>query len=337
MGSVKDIRIMKPAEEKAHGLGMFIFSDRYSVFDWGEMPDHIAEKGHALCMMGLYFFSKLEEINVRHHCLGVMACSDMLSYKDISVPQNNFAFSLFQVVRPEVKNGRYDYSAYRKLESNFLIPLEVIYRNMLPEGSSVFRRLADGSISIDDLGLTEKPKPGQKLEQPIVEVSTKLEAIDRYLSWEEAREIAGLSENEIAQIKKTTLMINDLITREVSKAGLVNEDGKIEFGFDKDRNLVVVDILGTPDECRFTWEGMPVSKELLRKHYRETEWYRAVEAAKKKDSVNWKSIVSVEPPPLPQKTIALVSALYKACCNEITSRRWFDVAPLEDILSKFKE
>ncbi len=45
MGSVKDMRISVGPSETELGLGFFFFSDRYSVFDWGEMPDHIGYKG----------------------------------------------------------------------------------------------------------------------------------------------------------------------------------------------------------------------------------------------------------------------------------------------------
>jgi phosphoribosylaminoimidazole-succinocarboxamide synthase len=37
----------------------FEFSDDYSVFDWGKMPDTIANKGRALSIMGAHFFSRL--------------------------------------------------------------------------------------------------------------------------------------------------------------------------------------------------------------------------------------------------------------------------------------
>jgi len=42
-----------------------------------------------------------------------------------------------------VENGKlkYDYSVYTSRLKNFLIPLEIIYRNGLPEGSSVFKKL----------------------------------------------------------------------------------------------------------------------------------------------------------------------------------------------------
>jgi len=314
---------------------MFTFSDRYSVFDWGEMPDLIHDKGQALCTIGLYFFKQLEKYGVRHHCLGVLSGADLLSYDDLQQPDNNFTFSLLKVVKPEVRNGWYDYSAYQNLKSNYLIPLEVIYRNTLPKGSSVFRRIEEGSLSLASMGLSEAPVPGQRLQRPIVEVSTKLESIDRYITWEEAREISGLSTAEIDQLKETTLTINDIITKESAKAGLLNEDGKIEFGFDRDRNLVVVDILGTPDECRFTRKDLPVSKEILRQHYRSTPWHQEVEAAKKRDAIHWKKLVASAPPKLPDEIVILASSLYKACCNEITGRQWFDVPPLENILEKF--
>jgi len=76
-----------------------------------------------------------------------------------------------------------------------------------------------------------------------VDVSTKLEATDRYISWKEAKEISGLTEAEIEKLKQATLAVNNLITKEASKAGLVNEDGKIEFGMDENKNMVVVDIV----------------------------------------------------------------------------------------------
>ncbi len=39
----------------------FEFTDDYSVFDWGKMPDTIAHKGRALALMGGYFFNRLAE------------------------------------------------------------------------------------------------------------------------------------------------------------------------------------------------------------------------------------------------------------------------------------
>ena len=53
MGSVKDLQIIKKPTQEAMGVGRFLFSDRYSVFDWGEMPDHIEGKGAACVLWAL--------------------------------------------------------------------------------------------------------------------------------------------------------------------------------------------------------------------------------------------------------------------------------------------
>src|SRR5262249_46350326 len=56
-GSVK--RVWQPAA-KPDTL-WFEFTDDYSVFDWGKMPDTIDCKGKALTAFGAYFFETLNE------------------------------------------------------------------------------------------------------------------------------------------------------------------------------------------------------------------------------------------------------------------------------------
>ncbi len=158
------------------------------------------------------------------------------------------------------------------------------------------------------------PEPGEVLERIILEVATKLEEIDGYITWEEGRGIVNLRENEIEEMKRLT----------TGKLGLFNEDGKIEFGFDEERKIIVVDALGTLDECRFTYDGFPVSKEIARIFYRKTDWYQETEEAKKADKVNWRRLMKTSPPPLPKDLLATISLAYKAYANGITKREWFD-------------
>lgn len=337
MGSVKDLVVLKKPEGGRTGIGRFIFSDRYSVFDWGEMPDHIKNKGTALCIIGACLFEKLEEMGIRTHYLGVVEDGKSKRLSELKGPGNCMEIKLLRVIKPEIKENVYDYSVYQNERSNFLVPLEVVYRNSLPEGSSIFKRLKEASLKLEDIGLDEMPLPGQKLENPILDASTKLEATDRYITWEEAKNIAGLADDEVEEIKRITLLVNELITREARRVALVNEDGKIELGFDEDRNLMLVDVLGTPDECRFTFEDMPVSKEVARIFYRNTDWCKEVEEAKKKDRVGWKKLVRATPPSLPNRLEELISLLYQACCNEITRKRWFATPPLREILLETKE
>jgi len=194
--------------------------------------------------------------------------------------------------------------------------------------------LKNNSLKLEDIGLTEMPEPGQVLEKTIFDVSTKLETTDRYISWQEAKEICNLTDDELDNLKNITKRVADLITEETKKIGLVNEDGKIEFGFNENREPIIVDALGTLDECRFTYNGKPVSKEIARIYYRDTEWHKEVEQAKKQDKINWKSLVKSRPEPLPPEFAESISAVYKAYVNEITGKKWFDVPSINEILDK---
>ncbi len=337
MGSVKDLKIIKEATSGNHGIGRFIYSDRYSIFDWGEMPDLIPCKGAAIAILGSYFFEKLEQLGIFTHYRGIVEKDRAKKLADVKNPSNIMEIKLLRVVKPALSGNQYDYSMYKYEKGGFLIPLEVIYRNSLPPGSSVFKRLKNGEITPRDLGLDAMPKPNQKLVKPIYDVSTKLEITDRYMNWNEAREISGMTEKEIEEIKELTNTVNNLISEEFARIGLVNEDGKIEVGYDLNRSLMVVDVLGTLDECRFTCDGLPVSKEIARIFYRDTEWSRAIDEAKIKDRQHWKEICSVKPDPLPLKLKQSISQIYAGCTNEITGTDWFkDIPPIKEILKEIK-
>ena len=338
MGSVKDLTVIEKPLKNKSGRGRFIFSDRYSVFDWGEMPDHIPNKGKSLCISAAYFFEKLETMGIKTHYLGLIGNGQLKRISDIKGPVDIMEVKLLRVLKPPKTADGYDYSDYKKEDNNFLVPLEVIFRNSLPAGSSVFKRLREGNLKLEDFGLEEIPLPGQTLHKPFLDVSTKLEESDRYMNWKKAQEIAQLSDNELEEIKKITLLINELIGQEANKIGLKYEDGKIEFGFDEERNLLLVDVLGTLDECRFTFKGMPISKEIARLYYRKTQWFKELVEVKKKDELSWKDKVNLSPPPLPSRLKELISMAYCAFANEITGRVWFSKIPtmkkiLEEIIS----
>jgi phosphoribosylaminoimidazole-succinocarboxamide synthase len=334
MGSVKDLTIIEDPTLERAGKGSFSFSDRFSVFDWGEMPQQIVNKGRAICIIGAYFFEKLQEQGFKTHYLGVVENGEVKKLDDLNEPADTMQVKIVRVVKPKLIENTYDYSQYKNEKANMLIPLEVIYRNQLPEGASVFKRLKNGSVTLQDLGLETMPFPGQTLSSPITDVSTKLEVTDRYITWEEAAEISALNDIELQKVKDTILSVNRFITNQVSGLDIVNVDGKIELGFDENREIIIVDVLGTPDECRFRYEGIPLSKEIARIYYRNTPWYEDVNEAKKKDRLNWKEHVKSAPPLMPARLSELVSMVYQSFCNELTGRNWFDVPELKEIMSE---
>ena len=346
MGSVKDLEVIKQPSQEIMGIGRFHFSDRYSVFDWGEMPENIGAKGAALCLMGAYCFEQLEKKGVKTHYQGLVGVNGKaVKTKEVNQPTNVMEVSLVNVYKPKtsVANGKiiHDYSMYTPELKNCLIPLEIIYRNGLPEGSSVFKRLEQGKITFKDLGLDHYPKPGEQLAKPIFDVSTKLEETDRYITWQEAQKIAGLSDQELEEIKAVLLKADETINEMALRAGLKNEDGKIELAFDDNRKLMIVDVVGTLDECRFTYNGIHVSKEIARQFYKKTSWYADLEQAKKEGEAkgiqDWKSLCKSQPPKLDPKLKIIISEMYMAAANELTCHKLFNAPLLADVITKYKD
>ncbi|MGA3058889.1 MAG: phosphoribosylaminoimidazolesuccinocarboxamide synthase [Candidatus Bathyarchaeia archaeon] len=346
MGSVKDLEVIKEPTRQAMGIGRFHFSDRYSVFDWGEMPDRIVGKGAALCLMGAYCFEQLEKKGVKTHYKGLVdSDGEVVKFSELKQPSSIMEVSLVNVYKPQtsVINGKimHDYSIYTSPLKNCLIPLEIIYRNGLPDGSSVFKRLEQAKITLKDLGLDHYPKPGEQLDKPIFDVSTKLEETDRYVTWQEAQKISGLTDQESVDVKAVLLKADETITEIASKAGLKNEDGKIELAFDGKRRLMIVDVVGTLDECRFTYSGVHVSKEVARQFYKKTGWYTDLEQAKKtaeaKGMQDWKALCKSQPPKLDAQLKAIISEMYMAAANEMTSRKLFGTPKLSEVITNYKQ
>lgn len=334
MGSVKDLEVIEPPTEESPGHGVFHFSDRYSVFDWGKMPKNIARKGEALAMMGAFTFEKLEGSGVKTHYLGMEERDEVKDLRDLEEPSDEIHVRLVNVLEPEFKDGSYDYSIFRDPPaSNYLVPLEIIYRNRVPEGSSARRRYSPNELGLD---LDEWPDEPVSLDEPIVEASTKLEEQDRYLNDEEAEEMSGVSLNEVYKIARKA---NQVITERASEVGMKHEDGKVEL-LNIDGELVLGDVAGTFDEDRFTLDGMHVSKEVLRQAYKkeQPDWYEEVREAKsraKSEGIkNWKRLVDSAPKPL--GTEELVSEMYQAGANRYIGRDFFEVRELEEVLEDLK-
>jgi len=329
VGSVKDLTVLKKPTEEKTGIGHFKFSDRYSVFDWGGMPDEIPNKGSSLAIMTAYFFELLEKRGIKTHYRGIVMDGEVFHLDKIKEPFHRIEVDLVRVIEPKKSKTGYDYSIYEELDKNYLVPLECIYRNSIPLGSSFWKRYRAGIIKYN---IPKDLKPDTPLKEPILDVSTKLEESDRYLSWEEAKDIAHLSKVQINEIRELLFKVNNLITEETKRCGLINQDGKLEFAIDTDGDIIVIDALGTLDECRFLYEGISLSKEILRKYYRKTPWYKEVVEAKDRGRKDWKSLVKIKPPLLPENLKDTVSIMYQSVANLISGRKFFDVPHLKELI-----
>ncbi|MCF7804685.1 MAG: phosphoribosylaminoimidazolesuccinocarboxamide synthase [Candidatus Marinimicrobia bacterium] len=345
MGSVKDLTVLEAPTADELGVGKFTFSDRYSVFDWGEMPDHIPGKGQSLAMMAAYNFEELEKRGVTSHFISLYSKDDEGAGFDPAEPSETMFVKLTRVL--PIDNN---YAEYQKGIQHFLIPLEIIYRNGAPKGSSLFKKLerARGNEKefqkiLDSLNLDEEPQPGDFFPEPVYDFTTKLESTDRPVTEKQAQRMSGLEDPAFGELTRLARLVNDFITERAEQVGLQHYDGKIETMYNHGR-VQLVDVLGTFDENRFLYDGEQVSKETLRQAYKayQPEWVEAVDQAKKEaaanDDSNWKSYCAKEPEPLPDELITLVSQIYKAGANLYLGHDTFtDVPPLKDLIPELKK
>ncbi|MEA2054431.1 MAG: phosphoribosylaminoimidazolesuccinocarboxamide synthase [Candidatus Thermoplasmatota archaeon] len=289
IGEKKLIRKGKVKEVYDIGDGKleFLFTDSISVFD-KIVSTGIKHKGEILCRISAFWFKKCEQMGVKTHF--------------IDAGKNTMHVKKFNIIK--------DYSKIDERTTNYVIPLEVIARYYV--AGSFYERMK-----------SENMKYGTKLQKPIIEFTTKFEEYDRMLSEEDAMKIAGLNKEGIERIKDVVLNIDEYMHSEVEKKGFIHVDGKKEFAFDGERNLVLIDTFGTPDEDRF-WDAKKyanggfeeLSKEFVRSYYRRIGYYSALSRARQN--------MTPEPaiPPLPEDMAEKVSLLYISLYEKITGEKF---------------
>jgi len=124
-----------------------------------------------------------------------------------------------------------------------ILPLEVIIRNVTA-----------GSFS-KRYGVEE----GRTLSRPILEFSYKNDELgDPLINDDHILALELATEEELAQVKKYTYMINDNLKEFFLKIGLKLIDFKIEFGKQKDGKIILADEI-SPDTCRL-WDAITNEK-----------------------------------------------------------------------------
>ncbi|MBI4043566.1 MAG: phosphoribosylaminoimidazolesuccinocarboxamide synthase [Candidatus Diapherotrites archaeon] len=307
IGKVKTVTMLQPPTPHAFGRATFCFRNEYSIFDFGRMPDEIPFKGESLCRMAVHNFMELQKTGMRTHFV-----------KRISPLE--FEVKTVRVLYPE--SGEISPQT-----TNFLIPLEIIFRNMLPRGSSMLKRLQSGALKPGEVGLTRIPKEGERLQKPIIDYTTKLEKADRHLKNNEARVLACMTEKEFAEMEQMALKVNAFLNEKAESIGLEHADGKIEMAFTPKRELMLVDTFGTLDEDRFLLNGMHLSKQVIRDYYAKTQWGKEIE--KKEAGLPYHLNA---PKPLPRDLVDLVSCMYQSVCESWVGERIWNAPPVEEIV-----
>jgi phosphoribosylaminoimidazole-succinocarboxamide synthase len=330
-GSVKDIyqgspenELSSPESSGSDAL-LFRFSNRYSIFDWGQMPDAIPGKGAALAKMGGKLLQYLHENGYKTHFLRMGENPEDMIVKSVDVPRDNHA-------------------RYRERPIHTLVPLEVIYRFGVPKGSSLLKKYKT-EADWKNAGFDRAYAEGDDFTDIAIDVTTKLEKLDRPLTALEAQELSHLTPTEWKNLLQDTRTLAREIHTVFSRAGLKLWDGKFEFAFgaltrEGAREFVLVDSIGL-DEIRLTFDGLPLSKELLRQQYLNTEWYQNLEKAKKLDPVNFRKhceeVLHSSPRPLSSEMVSATSTLYSAVADLILNENQAEVEALHKKLQQSLE
>ncbi len=279
----------------------FVFTDQISVFD-KIIPNLIPNKGETLCRTSAHWFGVVRDLGIRTHFLRQNGPNRM------------------RVRRVEVIS---DYDKITPTTKNFLVPLEVIARYYV--AGSMHDRLKAGKVRPDEVGFPKGHVPayGEPFPEPLVEVTTKLEKVDRELTKKEALEISKLSPREYDDLVGAVLKIDARLNADVRRRGLIHVDGKKEFAMDADRQLMLVDTFGTADEDRW-WdaaayekgEHVELSKEFVRQYYRKTGYHRALMDAR--------AAKGLEPeiPALPDDVVRQVSDLYVGLFERLSGEKF---------------
>ena len=279
----------------------FVFTDQISVFD-KVIPTLIPHKGETLCRTSAHWFQLVEDLGMRTHFLRLEGGNRMRVRRVQVIP---------------------DYDKITPKTTNFLIPLEVIARYYV--AGSFHDRIKKGEIRPEGTGFPKGHMPayGELLPEPFVEVTTKLEKVDRELTTSEALAISKLSRTEYDGLVEAVLKIDARLNADVRKRGLIHVDGKKEFAMDRERRLMLVDTFGTADEDRF-WDleayekgqQVELSKEFVRQYYRRIGYHKALMDAR--------AAGEREPdiPPLPPDVTKEVSDLYATVFERLTGEHF---------------
>jgi phosphoribosylaminoimidazole-succinocarboxamide synthase len=241
---------------------------------------------------------------------------------------------------PELPHqGReYGYEAFHaEGGDNYLIPLEIVFRNRVPVGSSLRRRVTPGAVGLDRDGWPDEPV---ELPEPVVEFSTKFEESDRYLERAEADRIAGKA--DLGELEVLARRVNELVTERAENAGMVHEDGKIECLY-HDGDVRVADVAGTFDENRFAYDGQQLSKEAIRQYHKreQPEWVTAVQEAKRRAReegvADWRRLCERNPAPLPPAVLETASDMYRSGANAYAGRELFEAPSLAAAVDAVRE
>jgi phosphoribosylaminoimidazole-succinocarboxamide synthase len=262
-----------------------VASDRISVFDV-VLPDLVPDKGRVLTAISAFWFEHV---------------ADLLPNHVISVNPADFPAA----ARPDA-DGR-----AMLVRRTTPLPIECIARGYLFGGAwSEYKEHGTVQGRPMPAGMVE----AEPLPAPMFTPTTKAET-GHDMPMSDAEAVAEVGADVFARVRAAALAIYERGAAHAESRGIILADTKFEFGFDADRQLLLIDEVLTPDSSRY-WPadeyapgGSPPSfdKQYVRDHYLTLDWDRTPPA-----------------PPVPPDVVAGTRARYVEAYERLTGRSFAD-------------
>jgi phosphoribosylaminoimidazole-succinocarboxamide synthase len=220
-----------------------------------------------------------------------------------------FWFDYLKVPNHMVRAENPNRMIVRKLK---MIPVEAVIRGYLY--GSLYERLKKGEVS-----LPVNPVLATKLPEPYFDPTTKSDVKDEPLTIEQIEEEGWLDGNQLDEIRRRTVEIYRRMSERAESTGFILADLKLEFGFDKQENIVLADSIG-PDEFRL-WPKNEYSPGKTQESYDKQvirDWLGKVGYKKTLDEARKEGRPTPRPPDLPQDLIEETSRRYIIAYERLT-------------------
>lgn len=197
----------------------------------------------------------------------------------------------------------------RKLK---MIPVEAVVRGYLY--GSLFDRVKKGEVS-----LSVNPVLAAKLPEPYFDPTTKSDAKDEPVTVEQIEEEGWLDVDQLREVRRKTVEIYRKMSGRADGAGFILADLKLEFGFDKQENIVLADSIG-PDEFRL-WPKSEYAPGKTQESYDKQvirDWLGKVGYKKTLDMARKEGQPTPRPPDLPSDLIDETSRRYVVAYERLT-------------------
>jgi len=192
-----------------------------------------------------------------------------------------------------------------------LIPVECVIRGYLY--GSLHERVLRGDVKLETNVLAAK------LFTPYFDPTTKFEAKDRPVTEDEILQKQWLTKESLEWIKAKSISIYDAISTHADHAGFILADLKLEFGVDKEGQILLADSIG-PDEFRL-WSKESYQEGREQESYDKQpvrDWLIKVSYRKRLEDARKAHAPLPEPPTLPSDLIQEVSQRYLYAYEKLT-------------------